>query len=78
MSRIRLELYTSYSDALIKIDDNLHNELNLRPIPGRRHRWIAYPIVSDAFFLITQGMVLEPGDYVDTYAIDVSYDVGGL
>ena len=78
MSSIRLELYTSYSDALIKIDDNLHNELNLRPIPGRRHRWIAYPIVSDAFFLLTLGMELEPGDYVDTYAIDVSYDVGGL
>jgi len=76
MSRIRLELYTSYSDALAKIDDNLHNELNLRPIPGRRHRWIGYPIASDAFFLLTLGLELD--NYVDIYDIDISYEGGGV
>ena len=76
MSRIRLELDNSYIDALSRIDDKLHSELNLRATPGRRHRWIAYPILSDDFFLITLGMELEPYDYVDIYDIDVSHEGG--
>ena len=76
MSLIKLELYNSYSDALAKIDDNLHNELSLRATPGRRHRGIGYPIASDDFFLLTLGLELD--DYVDIYDIDMSYEGGGV